>query len=80
LTQARGDDARVALAVLNKAMQGQELTASQTDQLARTMSAALAGGLGGAAARGAATEATRLENQQRPYNPLRMTIDETTGR
>lgn len=41
LTQKQGDDARAALAVLNRAMEGQSLTDQQTTELARLISGVL---------------------------------------
>ena len=56
LTEKQGDDAMVALRVLDQAMQGQALTEAQTDALAKMISGVLFSGAATGAARGAAAE------------------------
>jgi len=56
LTQKKGRDAATALRVLDMAMQGQQLTDTQTDQLAKMISGVLFSGTATGATRGAAAE------------------------
>lgn len=56
LTQKRGEDAMIALRVLDAAMKGQQLTAAQTDQLAKMVSGVLFSGATTGTTRGAAAE------------------------
>ena len=56
LTEARGQDAQIALRALNAAMQGQRLTDAQTEMLARLVSSALVSGAAPAAGRATAAQ------------------------
>lgn len=56
LTNKTGDDARMALNVLDAAMKGQELTSAQTDNLAKIISGVLFTGGQGAITKGAAAD------------------------
>lgn len=56
LTQKKGDKARTALAVLDRAMKGQELTEAQTDQLSKLIAETLFAGATPQLTKGAAAE------------------------
>ena len=56
LTEARGEDAQIALRVLQRAMEGQRLTDQQTDMLARLVSGVLTSGAAPTAGRETATQ------------------------
>lgn len=56
LTEARGEDAQIALRALNAAMQGQRLTDAQTEMLARLVSSALVAGAAPATSRATAAQ------------------------